>query len=769
MPWGADSFNGWMNCRGPRPVLCFLSNLLALLGTISGVHGASGLTEFPRWDSSKLEGTGDAPLPFVTVEAFPDLEMDAPIYLAVVPGAGDNVRFLLAELAGKLWTFVNAPDAAERVLFLGLGGGEATGSRAPNKLPIRIIAVAFHRDYPRDPTVFVSYNSRFDNGERINRLSRFQVSVGDPPRADRETEEVLLEWGGRGHAGGDLKFGPDGFLYLSTGDGESPGDPGNVGQTVDNVLGSILRIDVDRAGKATPYRIPDDNPFVGMPGVRPEVWAYGLRNPWRMTFRPDHEEIWLGDNGDEHWEMVRRLRRGDNGGWSAFEGSHPFRTRTGLGGPVRGLTPPAVEHPHTEMRSVIGGFFYRGEKFPELRGHYLYGCYVTKKVWSVPVDGDTPGEPRRLADAGLQVVSFAGDGEGEVYVLPLDGPVLRLARPSEQQVYRPVPRLLSETGLFASTAAHRIESGVIPYDLNAPAWWDGMERERFFAMPADASIQVQKKPPGMPDFDIEAAGTRAAGLDRWRFLGGSAFMQTYYLPDAKARGGKRRVETQVSFNEAEEWHFYTYRWRENQEDAVLVPEAGETRKIGDREWRFMSRAECGACHTHRSFFVLGMNMGQLNRDFDYHAIGGSKGNQLETFSSLGFFKGKKLPKVRGEWPRSVAPCDESASLDERVRTYLHVNCAHCHRETGLGGRAEFQLLRWLTLEETGAVGARPVVGLPGVEDARIIAPGQPERSEIWRRMATRGPGKMPLIGSDRVDEKGLELVTEWIRQMGKSK
>jgi len=426
-------------------------------------------------------------------------------------------------------------------------------------------------------------------------------------------------------------------------------------------------------------------------------------------------------------------------------------------------TPPAVEHSHTEMRSVVGGFFYEGEKLKGLAGFYLYGCYFTQKLWGFPMEGKEPGTPRRLADVGVPIASFAQDAKGEPLVVGLDGGIYRVEASDAGAEVLPIPGRLSETGLFASTGEHRLEEGFLPYSVNAPAWRDGASARRYLALAeGEEKVQIQSTALGLSKEKREVLSA-AAGLDRWRFPSGSAFVQTFSL-------GEKRVETQVMYKEGGEWRFLTYAWNESGEDAKLVPEGGADAVFeagGEkRRWRFMGRADCAACHTQRSMFALGTTMAQLNRDYDYSELGGTVGNQLATLDRLGFFS-KVLSTAAKPWPVFVDPRDEGADLDARARTYLHVNCAPCHRETGLGGRADFQFLHWLTLEETGAVGQRPLVGLPGIEDARIIAPGDPDRSEVCRRMATKEAGTMPLVGSVVVDEEGLDLLRRWIEGMPK--
>ena len=203
--------------------------------------------------------------------------------------------------------------------------------------------------------------------------------------AIRRSEQVIIEWHSEGHDGGGLVFGHDGMLYISTGDGTTDSDGWVSGQDLSELLGGVLRIDVDHPNGTQAYSVPNDNPFVGMKDARPENWAYGLRNPWRMCIDQKTGRIWAGNNGQDLWETVHLIRRGENYGWSVYEGSHPFylNRKPGPTPPV----PPTIEHSHAEFRSLTGGVVYYGAKFPELNGVYVYGDYSSGEIWGARHDG----------------------------------------------------------------------------------------------------------------------------------------------------------------------------------------------------------------------------------------------------------------------------------------------------------------------------------------------------------------------------------------------
>lgn len=700
----------------------------------------AALPGFVPWQGCALEGTGREPFPYRTTPVFGEIPWKQPVAMTPLPGSPGH--YLLVERYNTAWLL--RPDG-QRSVFLAFEG--------------QGINAVFHPGYPAKPFVYLRYSSR-----GVNRLVRYTIDPGPQSHARPGSALPILEWKTVGHRGGGIAFGPDGFLYLATGDARTPGDPDNSGQKTDNLRGSILRIDVGSSDAQTPYTVPEDNPFAGHGTVRPEVWAYGLRNPWRVTFRPGTSELWVADNGDEQWEMITRATRGSNHGWSVFEGAHLFRTGNRLEGPTRVHTPPLVEHPHREMRSVIGGRWYRGSRFPGLRGHYIYGGHVTGKLWSFSLAEGRPSAPRCVADTRAQVVSFAEDPDGELLVVTLDRGILHLEKSPPKQT-RPLPKMLSETGLFASTGAHRPAPGLLRYESNLSMFRNGATRERFLAVPPGQTIRVKRAPRKLER--LPPVRTRS-GLDRFEFPPGSVLVQTFGLP--APGGGSQRVETQVSLNDQGEWRFLSYRWNSDQQDAVLVPEIGSDARIavsasGTQAWRYPGRAECAACHTQLSMFAPGMHLAQLNRVVDYRALGGKRVNQLEMFRSIGFLPDNfRLPAGDLVMP---APGEATASLADRARAYLHVNCAHCHREAGMGGRATFQALNWMELEHLDLVGARPLVGLPGGNPAEhfLIVPGRPEQSDLYRRMGTLGLGRMPLFGTSRVDREGRALIHEWIQSM----
>ncbi len=285
-----------------------------------------------------------------------------------------------------------------------------------------LLGLAFHPAYRTTGRVFVNY-SRESDGATI--LAEYRVS-NNPDLAKPEAKILLVvEQPYGNHNGGMVAFGPDGHLYIGMGDGGAGGDPGDRGQQRQELLGKVLRIDVDGG---SPYAIPSDNPFVSG-GGRPEIFAYGFRNPWRFSFDRQTGRLWAADVGQNAYEEVSLVRRGGNYGWRIMEGAHCFKPSTGC--PTRGLELPAVEYAHSGSRcSITGGYVYRGEEMPGLRGLYVFGDYCSGEIFGVQeaeiAGGGVTAHPSVLLDTDLRISSFGEDERGELYVVDHAGGVYRI-------------------------------------------------------------------------------------------------------------------------------------------------------------------------------------------------------------------------------------------------------------------------------------------------------------------------------------------------------
>ena len=356
------------------------------------------------------------------VEAFGGLAFERPVELGVYPvGAEPGSSLFVAEQDGRVVVLRD-------VLGGGAPGGEQllldiSGQVARRGDEEGLLSVAVDPLFTENGHLWVYYSVA--GAPRLTRLSRFRVDLAaDPFRADPGSELVIMEVEQPfpNHNGGAIRFGPDGMLYLGFGDGGSGDDPLGNGQNLGTLLGSIIRIDVRDASPGAPYVVATDNPFIGVAGAREEIWAYGLRNPWRMAFDWDGGALWLGDVGQGAREEIDVIERGANYGWNRLGGSRCFDPPRGCN--AVGTVPPVAEYSHELGCSVTGGVVYRGEDAPSLVGSYLFADFCSARVWALPVAG---GEAVEVARSPREVASFGADLRGEVYLLTFGGPILRIA------------------------------------------------------------------------------------------------------------------------------------------------------------------------------------------------------------------------------------------------------------------------------------------------------------------------------------------------------
>jgi len=464
-----------------------------------------------------------------------------------------------------------------------------------------------------------------------------------------------------------------------------------------------------------------------MTNARPENWAYGLRNPWRLCVDEKTGQIWAGNNGQDLWETAHLIRRGENYGWSVYEGSHPFYLNR-KSGPTP-VVAPTIEHSHSEARSLTGGIVYYGDELPELNGAYIYGDYSTGTIWGARHNGSRLTWHKELAHTQLQIAAFAVNYHGELLIVDHTGGIYRLSRTPPQKHAQKFPTRLSQTGLFRSTKDHRPEAGLMPYSVNAPAWTDGASVERFMALPDESRIG--------------------------RLTNGAVLMQTISLAG-------QRVETRLLTRQNGQWVGYSYRWNDRQTDATLVDAKGAEKEMlvdGQRQiWRFPSRADCMTCHSRAAEFVLGINDLQLNKMHDYGHV---QDNQLRTLKHIGVFTGSVPKSVTNAL---VDPYDTTQNLDARARSYLHVNCSVCHVEAG-GGNSKMDLRVTAKPERMDLFSARPQHDTFGIDNAMLVFPGDPNRSILYQRVSRRGRGQMPPLVTSVVDERAVALFRDWISQM----
>jgi glucose/arabinose dehydrogenase len=363
----------------------------------------------------------DTPLDVETDRAFPKLRFELPLLVAHAGDGTDRV-FVVAQ-KGVIHVFPNRQDVEQTQEFLNISDRVVYKDEENEQ---GLLGLAFHPKFKQNGELFIYYSTT--DAPLTTVISRFRVSKDDPNEVDPKSEEELFRlkhpfWN---HKGGTIVFGPDGFLYVGLGDGGSAADPDGNGQNLKTLLGSVLRIDVDRQDPGKKYAVPKDNPFVGRKDAAPEIWAYGVRNIWRMSFDRTTGTLWAADVGQDLWEEIDIIRKGGNYGWNLREGKHPFGRR-GVG-PRRDLIEPIWEYHHNVGKSITGGHVYRGTRIPQLVGKYLYADYVTAKVWALDYDEATGRVVANYSISfpeALPVMSFGEDQGGDAYFAVRQGDLYR--------------------------------------------------------------------------------------------------------------------------------------------------------------------------------------------------------------------------------------------------------------------------------------------------------------------------------------------------------
>lgn len=602
------------------------------------------------------------------------------------------------------------------------------GDRVEAQFDDGLLSATLHPDYPTVTSLFVQYVAHAD--PRTIRVSRFELAT-DGTHYDPASEDVLVEGlkvpGRDSHSGGTVRFGPDGYLYASLGDGGFIEPPSRNAQDTTNVLGSMIRIDVD-VPAGMHFAIPADNPFAPggtHPGEgRPEIYAWGFRNPFRWSFDSATGDLWLGDVGWASWEEIDLVRLGGDYGWPVFEGT---RCHDASCDPTA-FTAPAFAYAHDQGSSaVVGGFVYHGDDFPALRGAYLFSDFNRRALFALHDPSGPASTLETVAYADVDVVSVSPDERGEPLLVGLS----RIARltPGEAGAFTP-PGSILETGCMDLDAPTSLHPALEPYEVNAPLFSDGTDKGRFVWIPEGATATADATgdlllPPGT-----------VLAKEFWR---GDERLETRFLV-ALEDGG---------------WNAFAYRWSADQTDATLVREPIVAPSAHDpRNWLYPAPAQCAQCHTSAAGHSLGLELAELDRTI---LVGGERVSQLEHWRSLGWLASATSPVA------PMVPLDDaSASVETRVRDYLHANCAPCHRQ-GNPLRVAFDLRREVPLADTGLCGA-PMA--EGFSLAHVVEPGDPDASVLAQRLSSTDALRMPPLGRLTVDDAGVALVRAWIESLG---
>ena len=648
--------------------------------------------------------------------------------LFMEPAPDDSGRVFLLSQPGRVYVADGVTGDGAAQVWLDIRPQVDDG---PNEAGL--LGLAFDPGFASNGHVFLSYTRQGPGGlESV--VSRFTVDDPATGEPDKGTEIVVLTqdqpWGN--HNGGGIAFGPDGMLYIGFGDGGSANDPLGAGQDLTTWLGAMLRIDVSTLDATGSYAIPEDNPWYGASSALNEIWAYGLRNPWRFSFDSVDGALWVGDVGQNAVEEIDIVTKAGNYGWKVMEGSDCFKATVC---DTEGMTLPVSEYPHAEGKSVTGGYVYRGTAMPNLYGAYLFADFEFGTIWALKPDGEGAWERTELADASAFISAFGVDAEGEVYVLDwFSGSIYRLvsAAPGAQGLPG-WPPTLTDTGCFSDVPARELAPGVLPYSVNTPLWSDAAGKERALALPDQGVIEYTDSGP-------------------WTLPDGTILIKTFLDPTA---ADEPALETRFLINDAGDWRGATYRWNDDGTEAFLLSTAAQA-ELDGQTWDFPSRQQCTGCHTPAAGQVLGLRTEQMAKEFDIFGVGAS--SQIEALAQVGYLTGAPAAVTEG-WP---AVDDGLADLGARARAYLDANCAHCHQPGGLAN-ATIDLRAHVALADTGMCDEDPGQGDLGVGGAKILSPGNSDLSTLWLRMATTDPTvRMPSIASSVVDENATDVVADWI-------
>jgi glucose/arabinose dehydrogenase len=375
-------------------------------GTVADpVDGQLNLTGVPAFPTLKWEG----------FEGADDEGKITTLRLLALTHAGDgsNRNFVVSQ-TGQIYVFPNQKETTEAKVFLDIRDRVQDWRKDAEE---GLLGLAFHADYRQNGYFYVCYSSSAE--PRTSIISRFSVSKTDPNKADPGSELVVMKIPQpfSNHNGGSIAFGHDGYLYIALGDGGGRNDPLGHGQNLGTLMGSLLRIDVNRTAPGRNYAVPADNPFLDRKGAQPEIYAYGFRNIWRLTVDRSTGDLWAADVGQDFWEEVNIVKKGGNYGWSVREASYPFNNKPSTS--TDELIPPVWEYDHQLGKSITGGFVYRGSRLPELQGMYVYADFISGRIWALqydPAAGKVTAN-KSIASTGFPVLAFGEDEAGEMFYM----------------------------------------------------------------------------------------------------------------------------------------------------------------------------------------------------------------------------------------------------------------------------------------------------------------------------------------------------------------
>ncbi len=721
----------------------------------------------------------------------PETQIPSPLKMVEVPG-DDNTVLVISKI-GEVWKMnlesleqELALDIKDRCMKLGDAGiyGIAIHPKFLEGEEYQYVYL-FYRYHPFNPNEW--------DREGYNRLSKFKWSSTDQ-LIDKDSEEVLIQQYDRNnwHSGGGLFFGNDGFLYLFVGD-EGLRDEVDVLNSVQRFDGGlfsgVLRIDVDNdpsrshpiVRQPTPadtipvdweptftqgYMIPNDNPWLSPSGeFLEEFYAIGLRSPYTAYYDPLEEEIWTGDVGSDLAEEIDQVEMEDNFQWPYKEG---FFDHDGYSKPdplIGNEKEPVHAYTRDIGTSVILGGVYRGLKFPNLDEKLLFADYTSSKIMAMDretaeveilIDGIEQFDIELPEEYGIVGVHITKDGTVLLTILSRDfwepGRILALRN---KEVVPDPPSKLSELGVFKDMQSREVVDAFIPYEVNAPLWSDRALKRRYVAMPNDGS------------FDSASERAKYNENDSWEFPVGTVFLKHFDLPTSLSNPDEVvPLETRfLVIAEDSIPYGLTYKWDENGEEAYLqLSKSSQEYEITDdgefafsQVWDYPSRSDCMTCHNAAAGFVLGLKTHQLNKEIEHPDMNISV-NQLRYFNELGILdRNISSPE---DHPKSYSLFDDSASLEERIRSYFDANCATCHRKGGIAKDSDMDLRYEIDLYDQNLI-EYPTQSRASKNFLNVV-PQDYEHSEIWVRDQSLGENRMPPLASNLVDQHYVDSLAKWI-------
>ena len=771
-------------------------HLATLVFALSAVLEASAPAQLSRVASNvNLPANLPSATGYSIANAFPSLTFSNPMQVVSIPGETD--RLFVAERFGTLQIVSNLSTTPVKTAYLSvtslLGAGD-TFRNGNNDGENGFLSVVFHPNFATNRTLYV-YFSIENGGQLHQRLHQITVSSATANTVTIVQHKPLLTVVDRAtnHNGGTLGFGPDGFLYLSLGDEGNGGDSFNNARFINTqgtrtgFWGKMLRIavEVDPVGQpgvfppdtVAPnaqtqtstgypsalhgnYRVPASNPFHGFTSwhnlaidpatVRTEIWATGLRNPFRWSFDAPTGRLFLGDVGQDAWEEVDIITKGGDYGWSWLEGTHTYVSPPApTTPPGTGFTPiaPIFEYPRSGTISgnvITGGIVYRSGALSELYGKYIFADYGSGQIVAMTEAGGSWTATQIASNAGI--VHFGvNPATGEMLMCDLSpSQITKLVR-SGTTGTNPPATLSGVTGAFSNLATLTPGPGVISYAPNVSFWSDYAIKSRWFAVQNLA----------------DSAGFSANG--NWTFPTGMIWIKHFDIETTRGNPATRRkLETRFLVKTATDVYGLSYKWNAAQTDADLVAEEGLTEVIPGSSsaqiWRYPSRTECRVCHSGVAGYALSFNTRQLNRPQTY---GAQTLNQLSELSRVGYLSG--LTTTVNNLPAHVAATDTTASLEARVRSYLAVNCVQCHQP---GGNATGNWdARITTATDAANLINGALVNNGGDALNRWAVPNDTAHSMVLKRVQGAGVTRMPPLATNEQDLTAEALLADWIASL----